>query len=236
MKLPGGADARRHFVVDAALRDLSGRMTQLMFEFMDLTAEVLRDKLYVRMHYQDADEYFEQRVGFSWRSLRRRLTVREAVERVDADERADLRQALIGVGIHRAAILAPLLGKPGQDWREWVKRAKRLDEDALQEQVTKALGAKARGRAAHDRDGAHVRGTDETWLEGTLKLLPEDAREEVEEVFEAGLVILGHPDKIPRLQVLLALIRSMKVEWYHAARECGWKPRTERVALAPAAS
>ncbi len=222
--MPGGVDARRHWVVDAALQALAGKMTQLMFEFMDLAGEVIKDKLYVRLHYQDPDEYFEQRIGFSWRSLRRRLAVQEAVARVDEGERADLRKALIGLGIHRAAILAPLLGKAGHDWREWVKRAKRLDEDALQEQVTKAVGARARGRAAHDRDGARVRATDEKWLDDTLALLPEDARAEVTDVFEAGLVVLGHPEKIPRLQVFLTLVRAAKVELFHEAQERGWKP------------
>lgn len=210
--------------MDAKLRALAGQMSQLMFEFMDAAGAVIKEKLYVAMHYQTVEEYFEQRIGFSWRSLRRRLAIQEAMLKLDDDEQADARKALIEVGIHRAAILAPVIGKPGENWRDWTRLAKRLDEDALQERVSKATGAKRRGAAAHARDGAHVRSSDEKWLEDTLKLIPEDARHEVAEVFAAGKA--AH-DRGSFVTVLLDMVRSVAVEWYAEAEKLGWRHREE---------
>ena len=247
VKLPDGADPKRHLVVDRLLRELVTRMTQMQFEFTALAQETLTDRLYVRHHYQDPDEYFEQRIGFSWRSLRRRLAIEEAFHRLEGAERADCRTALSGLGVHRAAILAPAIGKPKQDWREWVKIAQKLDEDALQTRVSEALGAKTRGKPAKkgqssgsDGNVAHDGAADlppigKRWLDYTLSVLPEDARPEVEDVFGAGLYVTGHPVKIPELQVLLALVRNAKVEWEHEALAAGWTPKHgEHTAPAPA--
>lgn len=192
-----------------------------MFEFMDLAGEVVTDKLYVGMHYQTIEEYFGQRVGFSWRALRRRLAIRDAVRKLDDAEQASARQALIGLGIHRAAILAPVIGRAGQEWQQWVTWGQQLDEKQLQERVSRAVGAKARGRVAHEPDG---RAADEKWLDDTLTLLPEDARQEVADVFAAGLA--AHETQ-SRFAVLLYMIREVSVEWRHQAEQRGWKPSSE---------
>lgn len=213
----------RHLVVDAALRDLAGQMSHAMFDFMDLAAEVVKDNLHVRMHYQDVESYFDQRIGYRWRSLRRRLAIHEAVQKLEEGERREARAALIGLKIHRAATLAPVFDKPGQDWREWVKRAERLDEKQLQEQVSKALGLKKRGAAPDDLT------PDDRWYKRTIGLVPEDARAEIEDIFDMGLVLLGETDKIPRVQVLMNMARECSVEWRHQAEEKGWTSKAARV-------
>lgn len=108
-----------------------------------------------------------------------------------------------------------------------------MDElNAIEETKRPRRHATAAGTTTPRKPNASGRGWDEHWLDETLKIVPKDAREEVAEVFDMGLVLVGPSVKIPRVQVLMNMVRECRTEWEHQAREQGWTSKAEqRVAL-----
>lgn len=227
-KLPTGQVVARHIVVDKRLAELTRQMGTHFMDFLDLADEVVRERYFVRLHYASAQEYFSQRIGYSYRSLKRRFGILDGLKRIEeADgvkDRAACREALGMVGVHKAGILAPVLGVTRQAWRDWIKKAKQLSEEDLQVAVNKATG---RARKAADEEDGPQDSEDAAWLKATLARVPADAYDETSDFFEAARLVL---DTKSNLYVLAWLVQSNKVEITAQAFAKGWDGGREAAA------
>lgn len=223
LALEAPVDRERAKKYDARLRVLVRDMSRSFIQFLTIVKAVVTERLYTALDYADAPTYFEERIGYSWRTIRRRLAILEALERIkDPSERDEVQKELEALGVHRAAVLAPVIGQEGIRWRQLLKRAVKVDEGALQAEVSRLLGSKARGLTEGDKTETRTVHEESRWLRYTINRLVDDgARAEVRNVFSAGRVAW---DTDSDLAVLLGLVREAKVELYHEAQAKGWVP------------
>ena len=216
------ARRRRAQTVDGEQRTLVRTLSRDFVRFLLLVQEVQRDALYRDLGYSDIAVYYDLHVGYAWRSIRRRLVILEALDRLtDPDERATVQAQMETIGVHKAAVLAPMIGEAGAPWQRWLQKAGDVDEGALQMAVSQWRGAKPRGavEGASEKPAAPA---SSRWLTYTVNQIADDgARAELRNVFSAGRVVLESDSD---LYVLLALVREQKVEWYHVAMAQGWSP------------
>jgi hypothetical protein len=171
----------RHQEVDTLLRQHAQRIETGYMDFMELAREAIENKYYERFKdasgqiYLDAEPYFQDRIGISYRSVRRRLQTLEGVLRLPAEEQGDAKRALAALGSHKAAEVARIMGRDqGSPWRDVAEMATQMTEDALREEVSARLEAKPRGLP-----GA----PGERFLRMVLAQVPPDVREHTEAVF-----------------------------------------------------
>lgn len=136
----------RHEEVDLLLKQSVKRLELGFMDFLELADEAIQGKFHERFGFQDASEYFDQRIGFSYRTLCRRMAVLAALRGLPPGQMPAAREALAELGSHKSSILAPAFAKEPADWQEWVDLARGATEEALQDAVSSALGHKARGR------------------------------------------------------------------------------------------
>lgn len=189
-----------HEDLDTRGRQLVGEITSRFLDLAVVAAEVLEKKTYERFRFVDPGPYFEQRWGIGYRTVRRILTVHEGLMRLPEAERSEARQAVAALGSHKAGVIAPLLGREDQDWREVVQTAETVSEPVLQARVSQITGAKPRGAL----------GPGEAFLRWLLNQVPPDTREEVEETFNMGLILSG--SKNP-MGVFLRMVQESRASW-----------------------
>lgn len=183
-----------HEALDLKLRQAATRIAQGFLDFVDLAAEAIDSKVYERFGFVEPARYLEERIGVSYRSVRRWLAVREGLLRLPPSDQPDARVAVAEIGSHKASALAPILGREGQDWREWIERAKTSTEEAMQSAVSTATGAKPRGPAS---------APGERFLRFILANVPPDEHDRVARVF-AALMKIGETDNA--MAAFLALV------------------------------
>jgi hypothetical protein len=200
MKPEVEAIQKTHEDLDRRGRQLVGEITSRFLDLAVVAAEVLEKKTYERFRFVDPGPYFEENWGISYRTLRRILTVHEGILRLPEAERDDARVAIAALGSHKAAVVAPLLGREEYDWRAVVQTASSVPEKALQSEVSRATGARPRGA---------LLAPGEAFLGYVLNQVPVDARDEVEETFRLGKTLSGANP----MGVFLAMIRECRAEW-----------------------
>lgn len=197
----------RHEIVDGLLRQHVQRIGESFLEIARLADEVAQHAYYAKYDYLSVDDYMEDRFGIRPRTLARYRSVLDALAALPEGQIQEARVALTGVGIHKAAILAPVLQtEEAGRWQKWVSFAESATEDALQEKVSRALGAKPRGLLGE-------RGS--RFYKTLLRFVPEDAKAEVETVFALGQRRINpqQPQTVNPVEVFLCMVREVAVEW-----------------------
>jgi len=165
----------RHEEVDTLLRQSAQRLEMGFLDFCELAQEAIEGKYHERFGFVDAEPYFQDRIGCSYRSLRKRLAVLEGLRKLPAGQIEPAKLAIAAIGSHKSSILAPILGKDGQDWQTWVALAQEATEEALQDLVSSELGLRPRGLA---------KAPGERFLAFLVNSVPPERREQVEWVFK----------------------------------------------------
>lgn len=183
--IPGLPEAER---LDLELRQRAQRLAGEFLAFAERAQAAIDAGVPARFGYVDPETYFEERIGLSWRSIRRWLAVVEGLRRLPDDAaRQSAAAAVSALGGQKAAILAPVLGRAGENWETWTHRAATLPRERLQAEVSAAVGAKPRGE---DPPGA-------AFLRFILSRLPdEETRALVGSVFEAVFELTGSPNAV----------------------------------------
>lgn len=202
-------DQPRHEVVDLMLRQHAQRLALQYLDFCELAEECISGKFYERFGFVDAEPYFQERIGVSYRTLRRRMAILEALHRLPPDTQPRARLALAEIGVSKASILAPVLGRPDEDWEKWVEFAKAATEDAVQAAVSDLTEAKRRGSAPAD-DWSR-------FYKFVLAQVPPERRSQVEQVFR-GIMALADSDN--EMGAFLVLIDLGQAELVHTGH---WK-------------
>lgn len=172
--------APRHEVVDLELRQRARRIEADYMAFIELAQEAIAGQYHLKFGFQTEEAYFSDRVGISYRSVRRRLQILEGVLRLPPAEQTEARAALAEIGAHKAAEVARILGRDGgAPWRDLVEFAKGVTEEALREEVSIRLGTKPRGLPAGQPGDAFLR--------YVLNQIPPEVLDHVEQTF-AGLM------------------------------------------------
>lgn len=201
-----GRPVNRAAIVDTELRRLSTRIESDFFAVCELVQEAIDGAYYARFGFADAERYLEDRLGLSYRSVRRRLAVLDAVRALPAKDQEDAKTQLAAVGSHKAAALAPALRQDPQGWREWVKTAAAETVEAVQGRVTRALGLKPRGST--ETPGSR-------FLAYVLNQVG-DARDEVEETFRLGGQLARSDHAVA---VFISLCREVLPDWRARVQE-----------------
>lgn len=165
----------RHEEVDLLLRQSAQRLEMGFLTFCELAQEAIDGKMHERFGFVDEAAYFTERIGVSYRSLRRGLTVLEGLRKLPAGQIEPAKLAIAAIGSHKSSILAPILGKDGQDWQTWVALAQEATEEALQDLVSSELGLRPRGIA---------KPPGKKFLAFLLNAVPPERREQVAWVFQ----------------------------------------------------
>lgn len=163
-----------HESIDLQLRQAAKRLSSGFLQLCDLAVRAIAEKVHERFGYDSEARYFDERVGISYRTLRRWLAIHEGLNRLPEADRHEAAAALVELGSHKAGVLAPVLGLDGQDWRAWTTMALDADEAALQQGVSAVTGARPRGLSAKD-----------TFLDFVLNRMPPERRDYVERVYMA---------------------------------------------------
>lgn len=164
----------RHEEVDLLLRQSAQRLEMGFLDFCELAQEAIEGKYHERFGFLDESGYFTERIGVPYRTLRRRLAVLEGLRKLPAGQIEAAKQAVAAIGSHKSSILAPVLGRDGQDWQTWVALAQEATEEALQDLVSSELGLRPRGNA---------KAPGEKFLAFLLNSVPPERRDQVEWVF-----------------------------------------------------
>lgn len=195
----------RHDTLDLSLRQRAQRIATDFLAFAEDALEFIEIKGYERFGFLSEADYFTVRVGISYRSLRRWLSVAEALRALPDAERASARGQIEAVGGHKAAILAPLIG--AEPLSEWVEKAQALSEDQLQAQVSRALGHKPRGEITEPG---------ERFERYVLNLMPDaEARTLAERFFRVGKRVTENPNAV---RVFLAGCQECLGTWEPSAQ------------------
>ncbi len=183
---------------DLKLRQLANRIETDYLEFCELARHVQKEGWHTRFGYVDIGDYFEERIGLSYRTLRRRFAVLEAIEKLPPAEQAEARATMVELGSHKAAALAPMLGQEGTDWREASDFARRATEDAVQNMVSEKLGRPHRGLPASQHPG-------DRFLGYLLNVVPPEEHDRTEWVFQELMKIAGSHNPMAVFLVLVGL-------------------------------
>ena len=209
-----GFDGDRAQGVTLALRALARRRARDWLAEAELCWEVHRDGHWSKATgadgraYPSEEAYWEDVLQVdSWRSVTRRLQIGEVLEHAGDPDRVKLRDSLWGIGIAKAAILAPLFDQLARDdrllieWPFWMSVAMELRADALQRRVSDALGHKARGMG---EPGHRFR-------TAIINAMPDlDTRQLAEEFFRVGARVVEGANPV-RVQV--AAMQECLAEW-----------------------
>lgn len=131
--------------LDQQLRDAASKTAATFLDFADLAAQAIERKVHESFGYLSEEKYFEERVGVGYRTLRRWLQARAGVQRLPEEDRPEARIKLAHLGVHKAASLAPVLGKVDVDWRDEVAFAEQATTSAVQARASDLTGARPRG-------------------------------------------------------------------------------------------
>ena len=182
---------------DLKLKQLAQRIEVDYMEFVTLARQAMAENWHQKFGFVDPSAYFEQRVGLSYRTLRRRLSILEAIERLPEGEQPAAKEALSALGGHKASILAPLLGKD-PEWQKAAEFAKDVPEAAVQSMVSEKLGHAHRGLAASQHPGAR-------FFDYILNTVPPDERERTDFVFRKLMGLAGSTNAMAVFLVLVGL-------------------------------
>ena len=191
----------RHVHVDLALRQAAAGIMRRWLEFCDWAAECLQEKYYERFGFVDPLPYFEERVGIRYRTLRRFLSVHEAIKRLPPAEQKEARDTFAEIGAHKASIIAAAVGDDRADWRMLADFARKASESALQERVSAETG-RARTPSG-DEPGAKL-------YKLLLNNCPPEAKDLLEQTFDAGFRLMQSKNA---WAVLLALCEETAPGW-----------------------
>jgi hypothetical protein len=170
--------------------------------------EIFQQKLWEYFGYAAAPPYFEEVIGISYRSAQQAIAIWEAHLAIPEAARADARQALEGMGVYRAAVIAPVLKEQPLQWTAWTSAGadKALSREALQEKVSKARDLPPKGGTQSDR------------LYNTfVSRLDKDQREEFEETYRALAVITECNDFL------------VNTAWAYREGKADWIAEAERI-------
>lgn len=181
---------------DLKLRQLAQRIETDYLEFCGVAQTAMAENWHQKFGFVDASAYFDQRIGLSYRTVRRRLAILEAIQRLPESEQEGAKLTLSELGAHKASAIAPLLGKPDLDWKAAADFAKTAPETAVQSMVSEKLGHAHRGLTASQHPG-------DRFLAYVLNVVPPDERDRVEKAFGAGFKVTGSRNA---MAVFLAMV------------------------------
>jgi hypothetical protein len=200
----------------AVINEIRARATEIGGHFivvLRLCDELVAKRYYEKAGFQTPQDLFDQKIPhLSWSTVRRYLGILEAVRRLPEGQRERAMEALQGIGVTKAAIVARIIGKEGQGWSAWVDRAKRMGEEELAQAVAAALDRQLQVPGTEPRPPMR-QGADVKWLKYTLHSIEPwapDAAKEIEECFEAGKRALSAESY---WSVLLAMTQECVQEW-----------------------
>lgn len=200
------AGGPEHERLDQILQSAARNLFTEWLRFAEAAQDFIAESYWVRFKFPTPEAYFEQRLGLSYRTVRRWCSIVEGLRRLPKPEATEAQKMLVGLGSHKAGVLAPVLGRPGQDWRAWVMAAQSTPEETLQTRVSEVLGHRPRGPSI---------APGETWYRRLLgPPLPDDIAEEAKEVFAYGEHVAETKNPIDIFRHMLA---DVKVEWSHQA-------------------
>ena len=133
--------------LDLVRQEIKQRLVKLEDDFLtvaELIAEAVEGKYYQSWGYLDPEDYFREELGFSPRTIWKRLAVLRAWRTLPPEDAGPARAALAQIGPAKAAIIAPAI-QQGMDWRVIVQEAADHNEEMLQARVSSVLGLRPRG-------------------------------------------------------------------------------------------
>lgn len=182
--------------LDLELRQAAQRISRDFLAFSDLALRAIRERTHEHFGFSDASLYLTERIGVSYRTVRRWLSVAEAIEALPAEQHQSAREALAQLGAHKAAALAPVFGRDGLDWRQYAEFALGATVEAVQGRVSADLGLKPRGPLS--APGERFLG----WL---LNQMPPEVQDYVREVFEALMDVGEHRNPVAAMITMIDL-------------------------------
>ena len=168
---------------DLKMRQLAQRIETDYLDFCTLAKQAMEQGWHTRFGFVDPGDYFEERIGLSWRTLRRRFTILEAIEKLPPADQAEAKATMVELGSHKAAALAPILREEGADWKKAAEFARGATEEAVQSMVSEKLNLPHRGLRASQHPG-------DRFLGYILNTVPPEEHDRVERAFTAGFKIL----------------------------------------------
>jgi hypothetical protein len=97
---------------------------------------------------KDANEDFQRHLGLSPRMRGKYFTIPKAISGLPEQDQDDAKRQIRAVGVTRASIIAPLLRRDPDHWRETVGMAEQLPSEELQQKISSILEPKRRGQSA----------------------------------------------------------------------------------------
>jgi hypothetical protein len=185
--------------IDAQLMDVASRTKLNFMELAKLAAEAISKRVFEHMGYLDEVQYFDQRIQVPYRTLRRWLQANAGVERLEKEEQEEAREKLGNLGVHKAASLGPVLGRPTVDWRDEVKFAERATTSAVQARASDITGAKPRGLPSEPGM---------KFLKFIINQMPPNKADEVEAIFEAVMKFADVKHPVAAFLLMCDIVRN----------------------------
>ena len=198
------------------LQQIWRKVNESHMEAAEATWGAYQEKLWERFGFVDPAQFFEDRIGVSFRHVQRVLSIWRAYLAVPEHDMAEARAALTEIGVHKAAIIAPKLVETAAEnhpdglveWRKLVADAKTHTIQALQDKISTERGiARKTPDKEADRTLAFLRSRCPDGAAG-------EYWQELEGVIRDGMVLGGTSNV---WAVLIAMARECKVDWAERA-------------------
>jgi hypothetical protein len=160
--------------------------------------EAIESEDYLRFGFENVRDYFDQRVGVAYRTAAKYIAVVNALDALPPAVQPRAQTAIAEIGIHRAAVLAPVL--TAKTWERWVAQAAISREAALQEAVSASLGREQRG-GLPDNPGERA-------YRHLLHYLPDEERDRFDRVFRAAMKVAETDNPVRVWLLMIGLLEA----------------------------
>lgn len=158
------------------MKGFAKKISRSVMDFAQEIQEAIDADDHAHFGYAGPDDYFQDKLGLAWGSVRKYLAPLRAIKALPEAQREQAKEALAEVGISKAAAISPAIERAPESFAAWIELAKSANKDAVQAKVSDALGHKPRGAAVANDPGVST-------LEFIIRRLPSEMQDSFRDAF-----------------------------------------------------
>lgn len=183
------------------MKGFAKKISRSCIEFAHEIQQAIDGNDHAHFGYAGPDDYFHDKLGLAWGSVRKYLAPLRAINALPEAQREEATEKLAGIGISKAAAISPAIERAPETIDAWIELAKNANKDTVQAKVSDALGHKPRGAAVANDPGVST-------LEFIIRRLPSEMQDSFRDAFWAWVRFHNMPSAYVGICNLEILMRT----------------------------
>jgi hypothetical protein len=183
------------------MKGFAKKISRTCIEFAEEIQAAIEADDHAHYGFASPDDYFHEKLGLAWGSVRKYLAPLRAIKALPESEREAATEALSEIGVSKAAAIAPAIERKPESLAAWIELAKNANKDVVQAKVSEALDHKPRGSAVANDPGVAT-------LEFMIRRLPPEIQDSFRDAFWAWVRFHEMPSAYVGLCNLEILMRT----------------------------